>query len=96
MPLSAWAFALFAAFLFGLALNLTQYGLRHIEAALGSVISIPTAATLFWLSAPWTADFSGWRNDAALLFAAVGLFYPAMVTILTFETTRLLGPSMFS
>ena len=94
MPLSAWAFALSAAFLFGLALNLAQYGLRHIPAALGSMISIPTAAVLFWLSSPFTADFTGWRNDAALLFAAVGLFYPAAVTILTFEATRRLGPNM--
>ena len=94
MPLSAWGFALAAALLFGLALNLTRLGLRHIEAALGSVISIPTAATLFWLSAPLTTDFSGWRNDAALLFFGVGLFYPAAVTILTFEATRWIGPGM--
>ncbi len=96
MPLDAWICALSAAFLFGLSLNLAQIGLRHIPVALGSMISIPTAATLFWLSAPWTADFSGWRNDAALLFAGVGLFYPAAVTILTFEATRYLGPNVTS
>ena len=94
MPLEAWLFALTAALLFGVALNLTQIGLRHLPAALGSVISIPTAATMFWLSAPWTADFSGWRNDAALLFAAVGLFYPALITILTFEASRRLGANI--
>jgi drug/metabolite transporter (DMT)-like permease len=94
MPLEAWIYALAAAFLFGLSLNLAQIGLRHIPVALGSMISIPTAATLFWLSAPWTADFSGWRTDAALLFACVGLFYPAAVTILTFEATRYLGPNV--
>lgn len=94
MPLEAWIFALSAAFLFGLSLNLAQLGLRHMPVALGSMISIPTAATLFWLSSPWTADFSGWRNDAALLFLLVGLFYPAAVTILTFEATRYLGPNV--
>ena len=94
MPLEAWLFALAASFLFGFALNLAQIGLRHLPAALGSMISIPTAATLFWASAPWTADFSGWRNDAALLFACVGLFYPAAVTILTFEGSRWLGPNV--
>ena len=96
MPLEAWAFALSAAFLFGLALNLAQIGLRHLPVALSSMISIPTAATMFWLSSPWTADFSGWRNDAALLFALVGLFYPAAITILTFDATRLLGPNVTS
>lgn len=94
MPLTAWAFAFSAAFLFGLALNLTPLGLRHLPAALGSVISIPTACVLFWLSAPFTADFSGWRNDAAMIFALAGLFYPAVVTILTFEAARLLGPTI--
>ena len=94
MPLSAWLFALGSAILFGLTLNLAQRGMRHIEAALGSVISIPTAATLFLLTSPWTTDFTGWRDDAALLFFATGLFYPAAVTILTFEATRWLGPSV--
>lgn len=94
MPLEAWLFAIAAAALFGLSLNLAQIGMRHMPAALGSMISIPTAAALFWASSPWTADFSGWRNDAALLFAATGLFYPALVTILTFEATRFLGPNV--
>lgn len=94
MPLEAWICALSAAFLFGLSLNLAQIGLSHMPVALGSMISIPTAGALFWLSAPWTADFSGWRNDAALLFACVGLFYPAAVTMLTFEATRYLGPNV--
>ncbi len=94
MPLEAWAYALSAALLFGLALNMAQIGLRHLPVALSSMISIPTAATMFWLSSPWTADFSGWRNDAALLFALVGLFYPAAITILTFDATRLLGPNV--
>ncbi len=94
MPLEAWLFALTAAMLFGFALNITQIGLRHLPAALGSVISIPTACVMFWLSSPWTADFSGWRNDAALLFAGVGLFYPALITILTFEASRRLGANI--
>ncbi len=94
MPLDAWIYAIAAAALFGLSLNLAQIGLRYMPVALGSMISIPTAAALFWASSPWTADFSGWRNDAALLFAATGLFYPALVTILTFEATRFLGPNV--
>lgn len=94
MPFEAWAFAVSAAALFGFALNLAQIGLRYLPVALGSLVSIPTAATLFWLSAPFTADFTGWRNDAALLFFCVGLFYPAAVTILTFEASRWLGPNI--
>lgn len=94
MPFEAWAFAFSAAFLFGLSLNLAQIGIRHMPVALGAMISIPTAATLFWLSAPWTADLTGWRTDAVILFAVIGLFYPAAVTMLTFEATRWLGPNV--
>ena len=94
MPLDAWSFALSAAFLFGLSLNVAQLGLKHLPVQLGAMVSIPTAATMFWMSAPFTADFSGWRADAALLFALVGLFYPAAVTLLTFDATRLLGPNI--
>lgn len=94
MPLDAWICALSSAFVFALALNLTQFGMRHMPVALGSMVSIPTACTLFWLTSPWTADFSGWRDDAVWLFLAIGLFYPAAVTILTFEASRYLGPNV--
>jgi drug/metabolite transporter (DMT)-like permease len=94
MQLEAWLFALSAAFIFGLALNATQIGLRHLPAALGSVVSIPTACVMFWLSSPWTADFSGWRTDAVAMFALIGMFYPALITIITFEATKKLGPNI--
>ena len=38
------------------------------------------------------ADFTGWTPRAGLLFAAVGLFFPAAITILTFEANRRMGP----
>ncbi len=94
MPLDAWLYAIASAFLFALALNLTRIAIAHMAVALGSMISIPTAASLFWLSAPLMANFSGWRNDAAMIFALTGLFYPAAITIITFEATRLLGPNI--
>jgi drug/metabolite transporter (DMT)-like permease len=96
MPLSAWVFAFASAMLFALAINVSRIAIGRIAVALGSMISIPTACTVFWLSAPFTADFSGWRNDAALLFAMTGLFYPAAITIITFEATRILGPNVTS
>lgn len=92
MPLAVWLLALASASLFGLGLILTQRGLKHISPAQGAMISIPTAGSLFWLSAPVTLDLSGFRWDAAFVFLAVGSFYPAAATILTFESTRRLGP----
>ena len=92
MPLEAWFLSLAAAFLFGLGFVVTQFGLRHLTPALGAVFSMPTAAVLFWAAAPVFADFSGFDADAAALFAVVGLFFPAAITLLTFEANRLMGP----
>lgn len=92
MPIEAWLLALGSASLFGLGLVITQFGLRDMTPALGATFSMPMAALVFWGSAPFLADFSGWRVDAALLFAVVGIFFPAMITLLTFEANRVMGP----
>lgn len=92
MPIEAWALALGSASLFGLGLVITQFGLRDMVPALGATFSMPMAALVFWASAPFLADFSGWNGDAVLLFAVVGIFFPAMITLLTFEANRLMGP----
>jgi drug/metabolite transporter (DMT)-like permease len=92
MPIEAWAFALGSASLFGLGLVITQFGLRDMTPALGATFSMPMAALVFWSSAPFLADFSGWDGDAVLLFAVVGIFFPGMITLLTFEANRLMGP----
>lgn len=92
MPVEAWALALGSAALFGLGLVVTQFGLREMKPALGAIFSMPTAALVFWSSAPFLADFSGWDVDAVLLFAVVGIFFPGMITLLTFEANRLMGP----
>lgn len=89
----AWALALGSAFFFGLGLVLTQRGLPRLSAALGAVVSIPTATVLFWLAAPFLIDIGSWRTDAAAIFAAVGLLFPAIVTLLTFEANRRMGPN---
>ena len=85
--------ALLAAALYGTGLVTTYYGLRHMESLAGARVSIPTAALLFWLLTPFV-DFSGWENQAVVLFALVGLFYPAAVTLLTFVGNRRLGPTV--
>lgn len=92
MPLEAWLFAFGSAWLFGQGLVLTQFGLPHTTPALGAAISMPTAALVFWLSAPFMATFEGWDPGAAAVFAAVGLFFPAAITLLTFEANRIMGP----
>ena len=92
MSLEAWLLSLASAALFGLGHVVTQFGLRHLTPALGAAFSMPSAALVFWLSAPFTADFGGWDPHAALLFAIVGIFFPGAITLLTFEANRMMGP----
>jgi drug/metabolite transporter (DMT)-like permease len=91
--LPAVLLALLSAALFGAALVTTHSGLKHLDAAAGARVSIPTATLLFWLLAPGV-DWTGWRAGAVWLFALVGLFFPAAVTLLTFEANRRLGPNV--
>jgi drug/metabolite transporter (DMT)-like permease len=84
--------ALAAAALLGAALVLTQFGLRYVPPLQGAAISIPSFTLLFLCLAPFLlADETiVWR--AVPIFFAVGLVFPAVLTLLTFEGNRLLGP----
>ena len=65
-----------------------------MQALAGARVSIPSAALLFWVLAPFFLDRSGWQEQALVLFIVVGLFYPAAVTLLTFVGNRRLGPTV--
>jgi drug/metabolite transporter (DMT)-like permease len=86
--------ALCASFLFGLALVLTQFGLKYLPPRRGAAISIPTSAILFLVLAPLMLDLGGWNPRGALIFVLIGLLFPATVTLLTFEANRRMGPSV--
>ena len=83
-----------SAVCYAAGLVLTQRGLRHRTPLAGAAISVPTAAALFWLLAPLVLRAADWRGDAALIFAAVGVIFPAAATLLTFEANRRLGPAV--
>lgn len=88
------ALALLAAAAFGLALVVTQFGLRHATPLAGATISITASTAIFWLLAPFALEVNAWHLGAALIFAGVGLFYPAIVTLLTYESNRRIGPTL--
>src|SRR5256885_12711245 len=83
-----------SAIFFGTALVTAKLGLRTMDARAGAAISIPTATVLLALAAPFALDASAFSVAAALLFALVGLFFPALVTLITFEANDRLGPSV--
>ena len=92
----ALVIAVLSAFCFAIALVTARVGLRALDARSGAAISIPTATLVFVLAAPFALDTTGLDTRAVLLFAVVGLFFPVSVTLLTFRSNELLGPTVTS
>jgi drug/metabolite transporter (DMT)-like permease len=90
--MTAVVLAFAAALFFGLGLVLTQFGLRYVHPLSGAAISIPTFTLVFICASPilLAGEPVVWR--AVPIFAAVGLVYPAVITLLTFAGNRVLGP----
>jgi len=88
---NAAGFALIAAACFGVALVVTQFGLRYMTAVTGALVSIPSTALMFWALSPLFLDA---RHGRVAAVAVVGLFFPAVVTILTFAANRQMGPTI--
>jgi drug/metabolite transporter (DMT)-like permease len=94
MNMAAPLLALAAAACFGSALIVTQFGLRHATPIAGATVSV-TFTLLVWLTlSPFLLDLQGWHLGALALFGLVGVFYPAIVTLLTYESNRQLGPTL--
>ena len=86
--------ALAAAACFGSALVVTQFGLRHATPTAGATVSV-TFTLVAWLAlSPLMLELQAWHAGAFALFVLVGVFYPAIVTLLTYESNRQLGPTL--
>jgi len=94
--MSALLLAVLSALCFGAGMVTSRVGLRHLDARSGAAVSIPTATILFVIAAPFTIELSAFNFATALVFAIVGLFYPALVTLLTFRSNEELGPTVTS
>jgi drug/metabolite transporter (DMT)-like permease len=88
------ALALFSTLAFGAAFVLTQFALRWMPPRLGAAFSVPSSTLLFWCLAPFSIRPAEVDLNAAGLFAVIGLLFPAVVTLLNFETNRLMGPNI--
>lgn len=71
-------YALQAALCFSVAHIFVRHGLVHSNAFTGSLISLGTAATGFWILAILLAPLADLKNPAIGYFAAGGLFAPAI------------------
>ena len=89
-----WALA--AAAGLGAGMITTRLGLRYASPAAGAAIGVPSSTLVFWCLAPFLFDGSGFSLGAAGIFALVGLFFPAAVTLLTYTGNLRMGPTITS
>jgi drug/metabolite transporter (DMT)-like permease len=86
--------ALAAALCFAIAQILIQYGLRTVPSWRSPLYSIGGSAVLAWLFALIFVDFGRFDLEAAAIFAAVGLIFPVLVSILSVRSNEKLGPAV--
>ena len=86
--------SLISAFGFGTGFVLTQFALKWMPPRIGAAYSVPASTALFWCMAPFTIDITRFDAPAAILFACVGVLFPATVALLNFESNRLMGPNI--
>ncbi|OGA36704.1 MAG: hypothetical protein A3F75_07300 [Betaproteobacteria bacterium RIFCSPLOWO2_12_FULL_64_23] len=91
---ASWALA--AAAGLGAAMVTTRRGLRYATPLAGAAIGVPSTALVFWCLAPFLLDTDGFTLAAAGIYALVGLFFPAAVTLLTFSGNQRMGPTITS
>jgi drug/metabolite transporter (DMT)-like permease len=94
--MTAVLLAFASAAFFGCGVVVTQFGLRTINPLSGAAISIPTFTLCFILLSPILLRGEDIVWSAVPIFAAVGLIYPAVLTLLTFASNRALGPVVTS
>jgi drug/metabolite transporter (DMT)-like permease len=90
--MTAILLAITATIFLGGGLVLTQFGLRHIHPLSGAAISIPSFTLCFVLASPFLLHGETVVWNAVPIFAAVGLVFPALLTLITFSSNRALGP----
>jgi drug/metabolite transporter (DMT)-like permease len=90
--MTAILLAIAAAMFLGGGLVLTQFGLRHVHPLSGAAISVPAFTLCFLLASPILLAGETIVWSAVPIFAAVGLVFPALLTLFTFAGNRALGP----
>jgi len=88
------ALALVSSAFLGTAVVLANVGLRYLHPARGALVSIPSTTLAYWLLAPFLLRGDGWNATAFAIFAAVGVVFPAVVTLINFASNRIAGPTI--
>jgi drug/metabolite transporter (DMT)-like permease len=89
-------FAFASAIFLGAGVVTAQRGLRTVEPLSGAAISVPSFTVLFLLLSPLILQNEPVVWQGFPIFVAIGLFFPASLTLLTFASNRALGPVVTS
>lgn len=92
----AVVFAFASAIFLGAGVVTAQRGLRTVEPLSGAAISVPCFTVLFLLLSPLILGNEPVVWQGLPIFIAIGLFFPASLTLLTFASNRALGPVVTS
>ena len=89
-------FAFASAILLGAGVVTAQFGLRTVEPLSGAAISVPSFTLLLLLVSPLLLAGEPVVWQGLPVFVAIGLVFPAMLTLLTFASNQSLGPVVTS
>lgn len=86
--------ALGAAVLFGSTVHMAQRSFRHLDPSTAARLTIAVTMLFFWVLSAGFVRLADFQSPALLLFAAIGLFQPALSMTLSYQSTYLLGPTL--
>lgn len=86
--------ALTAAFLWGLCNHIQRKALDDTDALTGAFLSVATSAVLCWIAAPFFVDPAWWSARGTMIFAVMGIFFPALGQRFQIASVGLVGPSL--
>ena len=88
--------AILAAFLFGISVHLQRRASTDVDGLTGTLIAVVTAALLFWCIGVFVVEWHWFGTKATLIFALVGLIYPASSQFMQITALKRVGPALTS
>lgn len=88
------SFALLAAALWGFNAHLQRKALDDTDAFTGAFLSVAVTAALGWVAAPFFVEAEWWTSRSALIFAVMGIFFPALGQRFQIASVGLVGPTL--
>ena len=87
-------YATVTAACFGAQLVLTMRSFAYVDPQTGSMITIGTCVTIFWLLSPFLLKAEYFANHGMWIFFANGLIHPLFSLYLAFEASKRMGSTV--